>query len=210
MKTRARRVRKYRTRKVRRVPRPLGNVNTHTYKLRLMSGPHYSSSSGVVYNTIPLMDLSAYTEYGNLSVLYDIYRIEKFSLDLVPCFNTNGNTTAYSAYQPLYIVHDPESIGSAFPFSVSQVPFYLDYGNCKVKNMLKRNKITLRPNTTYDNSVDNSGMTAIEIGKKLWLDIDKANYYKRNVLVWYSEGSPAGTKFFTCIQTVYVTCSVRR
>jgi hypothetical protein len=205
-----RRVRKTRTRKVRRIPRSIGNVDTHTYKLRFVTGPHFASSVGVVAKAWPLMDITTFTEYGNLASIYDVYKIEKVTFDLIPCYNLNGATTSYSAYQPLYLAHDPDSIGSAFPVAANNSQFYLDYGNCKVKNMLRRNKITLRPSTTYDNSVDNSGMTVIQRGKSLWLDIEKSNYYQKNVLAWYSEGSSNNTKFFDCIQTTYVTCAVRR
>lgn len=101
-----------------------------------------NSNNNVLFLTYPDDDCTAGAEYTHLSELYDVYRLHAVQYKWIPRINTQDTPSA-TGYSPVYMCYDQD--GSS-PSTVADI---VEYGNFKIKNLLRPFKYYYKvPKTT--------------------------------------------------------------
>lgn len=193
-----------------KVPRWFDGEKPSLFKMsrRIAAGAMLTSGAGIINSVVQTNDPSQCTDFGNLSALYDEYKVMEVRVKYVPNYNTAwpGVASTGGYFAPVYVVYDPDS--STGPASVDNS---LQYGNHKIKNLAKPWSYRIKNRTQTDNSISNAG-TAITYDEKygVLLDVAIAANYQKGVIAFYADTLPFNVDFGTLIVDYFVYFFTRR
>lgn len=172
----------------------MGASGKRFFKLRLVTS--FDTSAAGILNYAWTSNPSSYQDWTSVSSLFDTYRTCAIKLKYIP--HAPNDTTSTVAFQPVYVIGDPDS--SSAP--ISAINDAVQYENLKVKNLYRPwthyYKFPKLSSTGGSNVVLNKGYT------------DCANPTSIGLVQAYTNNLSLSTTYGTVISTLYIVARGRR
>lgn len=172
----------------------------NTYKLR---GFYTVSSTGggAINNGFRITQPDAFDsanalqDWTSLSNLYDEFRVTGIKLTWIPSFP--NDTSATTAYRPLYVIMDTDSVGLSPTDNQC-----LQYDNCQIKDMSKKFTVYYR----IPKLINNAGSNVSEPG---WMDTASPTA-TGSIYLARQASLTASAAYGTVILEYYILCRIRK